>query len=234
MRSPTVATNKASAALSQTQKCGSSLTSAPRRKPRRRNLSSQVTTRLSPCPEESADHLVTSFVNSSPQCHMVRPYSPMTRRADDSVYAGSTHSHRPVMPPGPPTSPVPSPPHPSTLTSDLAADSTDDVVSYKADSTSSGADKCLPHLTATLRTRLRHRRNAICAHSPLGQGLKDFFASYVMSHLTDSMTSSLNLDSTGEVGAVTPGNSRLALRSGLFCSPQAVLPLSNDTETTME
>lgn len=233
MRSPAVGTNKAAAALSQTQKCNSSA-SAPRRNLRRRNLSSNVTMRLSPCPEEQVDHLVTSSVSNSPQCHLARPYSPLRGRADDSVYANGTHSHRPFMPPGPPTSPVPSPPHPSTLPQDLGSDYTDDLISYNSTSGSSSTEKCLPNLTVALRTRLRHRRNAICAHSPLGQGLKDFFASYVMSHLTDSMTSSLNLDSAGEVGSVAPVRSHMSLRSRLISNKQTVFPFSSDTETSME
>ncbi|VDP89729.1 unnamed protein product [Echinostoma caproni] len=142
------------------------------------------------------------------------------------------------MPPGPPTSPVPSPPHSSTLTVDLVPDFSDDVVSYNPTANPS-TEKRLPNLTAALCTRLRRRRNAICAHSTLGQGLKDFFASYVMSHLTDSMTSSLNLDSNTEVGTLdtasgSTGCSHLTLRSRLSCSPPTLSPFSNNTETSME
>ncbi|CAH8587734.1 unnamed protein product [Heterobilharzia americana] len=95
------------------------------------------------------------------------------------------------MPPGPPTSPVPSPP-PVALGA-IAEVPANSVTESLIDSRRS---KDVPNLPAVLRNRFRRRRNAICDSSALGQGLKDFFASYVVSSLTDSMTSSLSLESS--------------------------------------
>ncbi|KAF5396299.1 hypothetical protein PHET_11012 [Paragonimus heterotremus] len=185
---------------------------------RRRNLSTHITSRLSPCPEEELvvgsaelnptsvpDNHTTLLVHSRP----CSPSADVTNR--DFSLIGATHllppygfGHRPVMPPGPPTSPVPSPPPPgapvliasataqsSSLTLDLLPDiHVEDSPAYLL----STRKPTMPNVPAVLRNCLRKRRNAICGTSALGQGLKEFFASYVMSHLTESMTSSLNLD----------------------------------------
>lgn len=81
-------------------------------------------------------------------------------------------------PPGPPASPVPSPSvesctaSPSPVTTDF----------FSASSA--------PNF---IRVKLRKRRNAICSQNPMAKGLRDFLVSYIVSHLTDSMTSSLSL-----------------------------------------
>ncbi|KAM7539909.1 hypothetical protein Aperf_G00000021150 [Anoplocephala perfoliata] len=75
-------------------------------------------------------------------------------------------------PPGPPASPVPS--------------FSGDPCFGSPPSPTSSSD---PYI----RVRLRKRRNAICSQTPMAKGLRDFLVSYIVSHLTDSMTSSLNL-----------------------------------------
>ncbi|KAA3672273.1 uncharacterized protein DEA37_0010837 [Paragonimus westermani] len=186
--------------------------------PRRRNWSTHTTSRLSPCPEEelvvgSAEHNPTSIPDNHTKLLVhSRPCSPpagATSRDFSSV--GATHllppygfAHRPVMPPGPPTSPVPSPPPPEApvLTASTTAESSsltldllpDILVEDSPAHLLSTRKQTMPNVPAVLRNCLRRRRNAISGTSALGQGLKEFFASYVMSHLTESMTSSLTLD----------------------------------------
>ncbi|KAH9286819.1 hypothetical protein ECG_01789 [Echinococcus granulosus] len=81
-------------------------------------------------------------------------------------------------PPGPPASPVPSPSgepctgSPSPASTDLFS---------------------APPAPNIIRVKLRKRRNAICSQTPMAKGLRDFLVSYIVSHLTDSMTSSLSL-----------------------------------------
>ncbi|VEL34508.1 unnamed protein product [Protopolystoma xenopodis] len=59
----------------------------------------------------------------------------------------------------------------------------------------SAGQNCPIDLSSSLRLRLRRRRNAVCGNTALGQGLKDFLLSYVVSHLTESMSDSLSLTS---------------------------------------
>ncbi|CAH8559305.1 unnamed protein product [Heterobilharzia americana] len=151
---------------------------------RRRNRSSH-TSRLSPCIEESSkvDCMVTNSLNGSPER--------LPSNSGVLLWVSSTGFIHTSMPPGPPTSPVPSPP-PVALGA-IAEVPANSVTESLIDSRRS---KDVPNLPAVLRNRFRRRRNAICDSSALGQGLKDFFASYVVSSLTDSMTSSLSLESS--------------------------------------
>lgn len=159
---------------------------------RRRNWSSH-TSRLSPCIEEPSkvDCMVTSSLNGSPERLSSNPPSLESSSSCSlaSCYGVSAPFIRPSMPPGPPTSPVPSPP-PTPVTLGAVVEAPTNPVSEPRQLDS------IPNLPAVLRNRFRRRRNAICESSALGQGLKDFFASYVVSNLTDSMTSSLSLGSS--------------------------------------
>lgn len=76
-------------------------------------------------------------------------------------------------PPGPPASPVPS----------LSGES---CFASPPSPPISSPNPCI-------RVKFRKRRNAICSQTPMAKGLRDFLVSYIVSHLTDSMTSSLNL-----------------------------------------
>nr|CAH8854006.1 unnamed protein product [Trichobilharzia regenti] len=187
MKVGSLETLKGTDALTRTNKrCGSSTYRVRRR---RRNWSSH-TSRLSPCIEESTgvDCMATDSLNASPE-RLSSNTPSLGNSSSGSCYGISSGFVRPSMPPGPPTSPVPSPPPaPVTL----------GVVAEVSASSVGGSRKCdpVPNLPAVLRNRFRRRRNAICDSSALGQGLKDFFASYVVSSLTDSMTSSLSLESS--------------------------------------
>ncbi|VDM16188.1 unnamed protein product [Hydatigera taeniaeformis] len=81
-------------------------------------------------------------------------------------------------PPGPPASPVPSP----SIESCTASPSTASTDPFSASPA--------PNF---IRVKLRKRRNAICSQTPMAKGLRDFLVSYIVSHLTESMTSSLTL-----------------------------------------
>ncbi|CAH8514756.1 unnamed protein product [Schistosoma turkestanicum] len=159
---------------------------------RRRNWSSH-TSRLSPCIEESSkvDCMVTNSLDGSPERLLsnVPSLESSSSCSLSSFYGVSAPFIHPSMPPGPPTSPVPSPP-PTLVTPSAAVEAPANPVGESRQPNS------VPNLPAVLRNRFRRRRNAICDSSALGQGLKDFFASYVVSNLTDSMTSSLSLKSS--------------------------------------
>ncbi|CAH8576392.1 unnamed protein product [Schistosoma guineensis] len=135
--------------------------------------------------------MVTSSLNGSPERLSSNPPSLESSSSCSlaSCYGVSAPFIRPSMPPGPPTSPVPSPP-PTPVTLGAVVEAPTNPVSEPRQLDS------IPNLPAVLRNRFRRRRNAICESSVLGQGLKDFFASYVVSNLTDSMTSSLSLGSS--------------------------------------
>ncbi|CAL8101422.1 unnamed protein product [Calicophoron daubneyi] len=231
MKTAPVNTTKASAALSQKNKRSSTY----RTKLRRRNLSSHTTPRLSPCPEESSQALVlvTSSVNNSPH-RPSRPSSPEPVDIDklppsQNILPDGNFVHRPMMPPGPPTSPVPSPPPPMNVEAYPDSSAEDTSVDNYLETCST---KCPPSIPSALRSRLRRRRNAICGSSALGQGLKDFFASYVMSHLTESMTSSLRLDSINESNHLCSSNP--VNRSHIpYCS-KPPSPLSVDTDSPID
>ncbi|CAH8542360.1 unnamed protein product [Dicrocoelium dendriticum] len=133
------------------------------------------------------------------------------------------------MPPGPPTSPVPSPPLPVAPMQPcpLTLDSLPDTLTSGPSASTSFSTSQKSKIPYALRNCLRRRRNAICGHNSLGQGLKDFFASYVMSHLSESMSYSLNLNSTIPL----PPTQRVSQSASAPDDPTAVL---NDPETSME
>ncbi|TGZ58067.1 hypothetical protein CRM22_009770 [Opisthorchis felineus] len=247
--------NKATSSLGRTRKRSNEVTSSlhqtTRTGARRRNFSSSNTSRLSPFPEEeqidgsTKNHSGRSTGDSLAQ---FRPYSPPAT----SVMLRAPHllshcncSHRPSMPPGPPTSPVPSPPPASlaqlphstsvqsssapSLTADLPPDILcEDSTEYTANSMSKHA---VPDIPGVFRNRLRRRRNAICATSALGQGLKEFFTSYVVSHLTESMTSSLSLDANPPASVPSSAHSVfLPPNSTNGATPTPVDPLPSEME----
>lgn len=173
---------------------------------RRRTLTSH-SANLSTCPEETPgrgyDLTSPRGGNQSVDFLAPRAYSSVVGSSSDTSAASHlmfrrSCARRPAMPPGPPTSPVPSPPlfvaptQPCPLTLDLPRDT---LTSNLLTSTSLSAPQ-KSRIPYVLRNCLRRRRNAVCGNNSLGQELKDFFASYVMSHLSDSMSYSLNLNST--------------------------------------
>lgn len=131
---------------------------------------------LSPCLEEElkVSGLVTTSLNVSPE-HCTQSMETI----DGSFYGAQS-----LMPPGPPTSPVSSPP-PAISNRGYHSDLSMDDSQVEPPATNRPVLMC---------NRFRKRRNAICANSSLGRGLREFFSSYVVSSLTDSMTSSLTLE----------------------------------------
>ncbi|KAL3312981.1 hypothetical protein Ciccas_008422 [Cichlidogyrus casuarinus] len=102
-------------------------------------------------------------------------FEKMMQEQNVIMTANSVSPASPILvPPGPPTSPVPSPG--STITSTLS------------DSLNFSSTKPL------FKLRSRRRRNAICESNHLTNGLKEFLVSYVVSTLSDSMNNSLNLE----------------------------------------
>lgn len=100
-----------------------------------------------------------------------------------------------LMPPGPPTSPVPSPPPEAACSNNcdtLGANCLTKAPVSPRETTTLDTDS-ISKVPGVLKVKLRKRRNAICGQSKMGKGLREFLFSYVVSHLTDSLTSSLNL-----------------------------------------
>uniref|UniRef100_A0A5K3F982 Uncharacterized protein n=1 Tax=Mesocestoides corti TaxID=53468 RepID=A0A5K3F982_MESCO len=106
------------------------------------------------------------------------PRSPSANSAEFHGNGNSSGTSPALFPPGPPASPVPSPP--GEMSTAPPTPSSDAIVPA----------------ASVIRVKLRKRRNAICSQTPMGRGLREFLVSYIVSHLTDSMTSSLNLTAT--------------------------------------
>ncbi|VUZ48641.1 unnamed protein product [Hymenolepis diminuta] len=147
------------------------------------------------------------------------PYSPELPRppsANSVEYTptGKLSDAGPVFsPPGPPASPVPSPSGECCFAPPPSPPSTSP--------------------NPYIRVKLRKRRNAICSQTPMGKGLRDFLVSYIVSHLTDSMTSSLNLTSSS---STTRTAAAMMDADDSEQQPQQadpVFPEASDSTTTM-
>nr|VZI51768.1 unnamed protein product [Spirometra erinaceieuropaei] len=131
-----------------------------------------------------------------------------------------------LMPPGPPTSPVPSPP-PEAACSNICDTSSSNCLIKAPVSLRETATLDADSISKTpgiLKVKLRRRRNAICGQSKMGKGLREFLFSYVVSHLTDSLTSSLSLENQDNRTATEERDFAMDAESPASSSTQSDLP----------